>query len=252
MPSAICSFVALMVAALACGGPARSSVDANSPPGRLARAIEAGGGREALEQAKAILWDGDAVVRAGGKTVNITGHWAIQPPDTANVATYDVTRGPTTMRSLIVAAPRGWTVSQGQYTPLPASVLASERDEFYLYDVMRLVSLEHTGVALVETPPDSLGHPGFRAIQNGRPDVDLYVDAEGRLAHISVLVANPGGGAPMRQDAWLEGSLESGGVRWPRTLRLTMAGQPYFDLTMRALRVLPRLQDAVFAGPREK
>ena len=153
---------------------------------------------------------------------------------------------------MIVAAPRGWMHAAGQFTPLSGTVLANERDEFFLYDVLRLVPLRSRAVTLAPAPSDSLGQLGVRASQPGRPDVTMYVDADGRLAHVSFLVADPSGGAAVRQDAWLEGTLEDGGIRWPRTLRLTMAGQPYFDLTMRALKVLPRLQDTLLAGPRPK
>ncbi len=245
-------FLAVVAGTLACYGTTRYTGDESAPDDVLARAIERAGGRAALERAKALVWDGDAVVHAGGRTINITGHWAVQPPDTAIVATYDVTRGPSTMRSMIIAAPRGWTEAAGQFTPLSAAVLANERDEFFLYDVLRLVRLRSRGVTLAPAPSDSLGQLGVRASQPGRPDVTIYVDADGRLAHVSFFVADPGGGAAVRQDAWLEGTLEDGGIRWPRTLRLTMAGQPYFDLTMRALKVLPRLRDTLLAGPRAR
>ena len=86
-------------------------------------------------------------------------------------------------------------------------------------------------------------------MQSGRPPVDLYVDGRGRLAHLRMMVADPGGGPPVRQDVFLEGVIEADGVRWPAKLRLTMAGAPYFDLTIRSLRTLPRLQDSVLAGP---
>jgi hypothetical protein len=49
---------------------------------------------------------------------------------------------------------------------------------------------------------------------------------------------------------WLSGALEAGGVRWPRELRLTMNGAPYFELAARALAVRERLDDPRLAGPR--
>ena len=151
---------------------------------------------------------------------------------------------------MVVAAPRGWIVAGDRFEPMPAALLANERDEFYLYDVMRLVSLREPGVTLVAIAPDSLGQPGFRVERAGRPPVSLWMDADGRLAHLRLQVQDPAGGAPVRQDVWLRGTLDAGGVRWPQELRLTMNGAPYFALSMRALRVAPRIDDPRLVGPR--
>jgi hypothetical protein len=154
------------------------------------------------------------------------------------------------MRTMVIAAPRGWAVRNDTFTPLPDAVIANERDEFYLYDVIRLVPLLDSAVTLTAISADSLGQRGFRADQAGRPPVDVFVDAAGRLAHISLNVADPNGGAPVRQDAWLSGELSSGGIRWPGVLRLTMNGAPYFELHMRDLKVSDRVGDALLAGPK--
>lgn len=238
---------ALLALAAACATAAPAA--APTPQALLARAIARAGGANALTRARALAWTGDAVIHAGGREVRIAGDWAIQPPDTAIVSTYDVTRGPATTRALIVAAPRGWIAGANGMQPMPAAMIANERDEFYLYDVMRLVPLRAPGVTLAAIPADSVGNAGFRAEQPGRPPIDLFVDTSGRLAHLRLNVRDPGGGAPVRQDAWLSGMMEANGVRWPRELRLTMNGAPYFDLTLRSLRVLPRIDDQRLSGP---
>jgi hypothetical protein len=233
-------------AAEASGQIARS----DSASALLARAIDFAGGAPALARATALAWDGDAVVHAGGRTVDITGRWAIQPPDTAIVATYAVARGAATTRSLVVAAPRGWTVSGERFTPLTEAMLANERDAFYLYSVMRLVPLREPGVRLVTLPADSAGNAGFGARQRGRPDVDVYVDGEGRVVRLRTTVAHPITGAPARQELHFSGTIAADAIRWPRTLRITLDGAPYFDLHMRNLRVLSRLDDPLLSGPR--
>ena len=242
---------------VAAGGCASGSASTSSsgraedltPTVMLARAIERAGGAAALEAATALTWEGDAIVNAGGRIVQISGTWAIQPPDTAVVSTFDVARGPGSMRSLVVAAPRGWTVSGSEFSPMPDAMLATERDEFYLYDVMRLVPLREPGVTLTALAPDSLGQAGFRAERGGRPPVDLYVDRTGRLAHLRTHIANPAGGQPVAQDLWLEGEIQSAGVRWPRDLRIYLGGQPFFALTLRTLRVQARVEDPRLRGP---
>lgn len=239
-------FTLLFVVALGCSAPA----DPEDPDTMLGNAIRQAGGVMALSAASALTWDGDATVFAGGRTINITGHWQVQPPDTAIVATYDTTQGPSTMRSMVIAAPRGWVVRNDSFTSLPEAVIANERDEFYLYDVIRLVPLRDRVVRLSRSPADSLGQRGFRAEQPGRPAVDLFVDSTGRLSHVRLTVADPGGGPPIRQDAWLDGELAAGGMRWPLRLRLTMNGAPYFELRMRDLKVSDRVRNSLLSGPK--
>jgi hypothetical protein len=236
----------LVVFAVACSAPP----DPDDPRTILDNAIQQAGGATALSAARALTWDGDATVFAGGRTVNIAGRWQVQPPDTAIVATYDTTRGPSTTRSMVIAAPRGWMVRNDSFTVLPDPLIANERDAFFLYDVIRLVSLRDSSVRLSRIPADSLGQRGFRAEQPGRPAVELFIDSTGRLSHVRLTVADPGGGPPVRQDAWLDGELASGGIRWPQRLRLTMNGAPYFDLRMRDLRVSDRINDPLLSGPK--
>ncbi len=243
--------VVLLLGCAACAPAAavpRAGPDA--PERILARAIGQAGGAEALERARGLEWEGDATVHAGGRVVSIAGRWAIQPPDTAVVSTWEASRGPESVRHMVVAAPRGWLVRGGAFTPMSAAMLASERQEFYLYSAMRLVPLRDPGVALSPVPADSLGQRGIRARREGRPDVELYVDASGRLAHLRMVLPDAETGAPVRQDVWLGGSIEAEGVRWPRTMRITQEGAPFFDLTLRSLRVKPALVDTLLAGPR--
>lgn len=230
---------------------ASAPAPADDPRALLDRAIAQAGGAQALERARALLWDGEASVHAGGRTVHIAGSWAVQPPDTAVVSTYEVSRGPAGTRALIVAAPRGWIWRDSALTRMPDAMFANEKDEFYLYDVMRLVPLREPRVTLHAIPADSLGQAGFRAERPGRPVVELYFDANGRLAHLRTHVQNPegGGGPAVQQDLWLSGTLQAGGIRWPASILITMAGAPYFDLTLRNLRVQPRIDDPRLRGP---
>lgn len=239
----------LMMASLGACASASPGAPSATPRAMLDRAIEQAGGAQALERTRALTWDGEATVTGGGRTVRIAGNWAVQPPDTAVVATWEVTRGPQSVRALVVAAPRGWLWSPSGFAPMPASMLASERDEFYLYDVMRLVPLRDPDVTLSAIAPDSAGQRGFRAQRPGRPGIDLFVDADGRLAHLRTLIDNAEGGAPVRQDVWLSGVVEAQGIRWPARISILQDGAPFFDLSIRNLRALPRIDDPRLRGP---
>jgi hypothetical protein len=244
-----CLLIVLAVALAACARAAGRPVDRASPDAILARAVEQAGGATALRRSRALEWDGEATVHAGGRNIRIAGLWRIQPPDSAIVTTYDISRGPSSARSMVVAAPRGWLVHDGRMTAMPPRLLASERAEFYLYELVRLMPLQSRGVTLTPAAPDSLGHRGIRAAQPGRPPATLYVDDEGRLAHVRLQVPGAETGEPEWQDAWLTGVVEVSEIHWPRELRLTRNGEPYFDLSIKALRVGDRLVDTLLNGP---
>jgi hypothetical protein len=244
------SILVLIAVCLSCVKGRTGSPAAGTPEAIVERAIERAGGRAALERARALVWEGNASVHVRGRTVDLRGRWAVQPPDSAVVATYERSRGPASVRRLILSGTRGWLERDGQLTPMPPTVLANERDQFYLYNVMRLVPLRAPGVQLGVAAPDSLGQRGVRVTQAGRPDVDIYVDSTGRLAHLRTRVPDAMSGNPAVEDVWLAGTVEADGVRWPRSIRLTLDGAPYFELEIRTLRVTARLEDALLAGPR--
>src|SRR3712207_2747434 len=110
----------------ASGGSKQPDPGAPTPEAIVIRAIERAGGSATLERARALLWEGEATVHAGGRTVGLTGQWAVQPPDSAVVATYETSRGPASMRRLILSGTRGWFERGGEMTPMPASGGADE------------------------------------------------------------------------------------------------------------------------------
>jgi hypothetical protein len=146
-----------------CAAAVHSSPSQASPREILNRAMEQAGGADALIRAPALAWDGVATVHAGGRDVEIAGTWEVQPPDSAVVTTYEVSRGPDAARALVLASPHGWLVGSGKFTPMPSSMLASERAEFYLYEVIRLVSLQDSAVRISAAAPDTLQQKGIRA-----------------------------------------------------------------------------------------
>lgn len=154
------------------------------------------------------------------------------PPDSAVVESWPVAQGPTAVRRLVVAGARGWTEIGGRVAPMDSATLAHERGQFYLDSVLRLVPLRHPAVRLSALAADSAGRPGFRAARAGWPTVEVYLGPDGRPARLRNRVQEPGSGREVVQDAWAEGTIESGGVRWPRRLRLTWDEGPYFDLSL--------------------
>lgn len=249
--TALRALIAVAATCLACARQTGANQGTpGSPIAIVERAIEMAGGATALERARALVWEGDAAVHVRGRTVELSGRWAVQPPDSAVVATWERSRGPASTRRLILSGTRGWFEREGQLSPMPPTVLANEREQFYLYNLMRLVPLRAPGVTLSPIAPDSLGQRGVRVTKAGRPDVDLYVDGSGRLAHLRTRVTDAMSGNPSVEDVWLAGSVDADGVHWPRSIQLTLDGKPYFELEIRTLHVMGRLEDPLLAGPR--
>ena len=241
--------VAAALSTCACAAAVQSSRPKASPEEALSRAIEQAGGAEALTRATAFEWEGLASVHAGGRNVSIAGKWEIQPPDSAVVTTYEVSQGPGAKRALVLASPRGWLVGGDKFTAMPPSMLASERAEFYLYQLIGLVSLQNPEVKISTAAPDTLHQNGIQVEQRGRPAAFLYMDSCGRLSHVRMQVPSAETGKLEWQDAWLSGVIEADGVRWPRELRLLVEGKPYFDLLLHSFRVTPRLANPLARGP---
>jgi len=215
----------------------------------LERAIRAAGGARAGKQAAAFIWDGQATVHVPDRELKIAGTWRLEPPDRDIVETYRVDQRPTTSRTMIISGANGWSENAGTKTPLAPELVSHERDQFYLYFLLRLAPLTAPEYVLESLPADAQGHPGFRVKRAGRPTVDMFFDTAHRPIRLVCEVTDPGSTQTRRQEMTLSGDLEAGGLRWPRELSITWDGRPYFDLTVSNLRVLPRLEDARFADP---
>lgn len=220
-----------------------------SPSTLLNRAIKAAGGEQQLKENRALRWSGLGAVHLPDRDVVIRGTWEIQPPDSAVVATYDASRGPETMRRLIVAGSTGWRQRDTSWTPLPDDLLAEEQHQFYLYSLLRLVTLKEKGVKLHAVFPDSAGHPGFRVDRAGRLPVAMYFDSAGRVVRMLTHFAMPGPVAGDAQVVTLNGTTDAGGLRWFRRMEIARAGKPYFDLEVDSLAVQRAMDDPLLAGP---
>jgi|SRR5438128_2874446 len=221
----------------------------DSPRVLLDRAIAATGGAERLGALRAFEWHGRAVATVGGRRLDLIGLWRLQPPDSAIVTTTPAGQPPESARSLIIAGKRGWTQVNGAVTPLATEVLAHERDQFYLYHLMRLVPVKGKGFRLSRLEDDSLRRPRLRVSRTGRPDVDLSFDAAGNLAGLADSVTDPLVHERVRQEVRLSGQLQVAGVRWPRRITIAWNGKPYFDLEIIDVRPLAQLVDPALRGP---
>ncbi len=207
------------------------------------RAIEAAGGAEALKKNPVFVWQGEAQIHAQGRDIKIVGTWSLDPPDKAIVETRPQGQPPEEARTLVINGKQGYSIVKDVRSVLPAEVLENERDEFYLYALMRLLPLQDYSVSLTGLPKSDDGLDALRVTKPERPDVDLFFDADGRLRRLSLETLDPITNTRRRQNVKLDGEIVSKGIRWFKQLAITWENEPYFELTIVTLNVLPGLAD---------
>jgi hypothetical protein len=194
----------------------------------LDRAIRAAGGLEALQNARVLNWRGRATVRAGERTIQIEGRWSVEPYDRATVVTWEAAKGESSSRTLTLNGSIGTLERDGKVAAMPPGMVANERDQFYLYSVLRLEPLRDPGVVL--TPLTGTGTIGLRVERRGRPDVEIFFDRNWHPTHLRARVSDPAGEAAILEELRFEGTMFSNGVRWPKRIRIYQGDPLYFDL----------------------
>jgi hypothetical protein len=237
----------LVIWALAAAAPAGQVLRAPEKTAEqilVDRAIEAAGGTEALKKNPAFVWQGEAQIHVQGRDIKIVGTWSIDPPDKAIVETRPQGQPPEESRTLVINGKQGYSIENNVRSVLPAEVIENERDEFYLYSLMRLLPLQDYSVSLTGLPKSDDGLDGVRVTKPERPDVDLFFDSDARLRRLSLETLDPITNTRRRQNVKLDGEVVSRGIRWFKTLAITWESEPYFELTISSLNVLPGLVDA--------
>lgn len=203
---------------------AREQLDATR---MLDRAIVAAGGEKALAAATVLKWSAKATIHTSRGPLHIEGRWIVEPPDRAVVTTWETGTQSSSVRRMLLDVSRGWMERNGEKTAMPAATLANERDQFYLYSVMRLLPLRDPDVELSVIGPGSLLVRHTR-----RPDVEAFFDESGRLIRLRTHVSHPADNSDIVQEVTLAGTISSAGVQWPRTITIVQDGKPFFDMDL--------------------
>jgi hypothetical protein len=123
-------------------------------------------------------------------------------------------------------------------TPMPPAMQSHEREQFRLYDAMRLVPLRRQGVVLTTLAGPSDEH-GIRASGFMAQPLDLFFDSSHRLVGLRAFVLDPQTGERVEERLRFTGRIVSAGVAWPQRIAITWAGAPYFDLEITELKIAP-------------
>jgi hypothetical protein len=205
----------------------------------LQQAIDAAGGEAALTRARVLTWSGEATAFAGDNKIELGVESRVAPFHSAQSDTWLRDQGRSTLRSLQIDGDQGWMVRDGQRSPMPARMLRHEQSQYAVYGLMRLVTLRDQGVVLRLLAVDSEGRRGLHEQHPSAPDTDMFFNSDGRLAYLVDSVPAADGEGTVSQRFEFDGSIESGGVRWPHILRINQNGKPFFELRLQQFRPEP-------------
>ena len=156
--------------------PSPSPSPSPSPPTArdiVDRAIKARGGEDVLRKAAVLDWRARGLIHTGDRQVSIVGRWIVEPPERAVIIT-TTGKDTSSARRVILLGAEAFVEEAGARTPMPAAMLAAERDRLYLYSLMRILPLRDPETRLTATGPRTL-----RVEREGRPTVDMFFDGTG-------------------------------------------------------------------------
>lgn len=204
----------------------------------LEAAIDAAGGETNLARIRTLHWTGDATVFAGERRIELGVDTTVTPFLRARSTTWLRDQPETTRRVLTIDGARGWTERDGRREEMPAAMREHERLQYAVYGLMQLATLRAPGVRVHRLPD----REGLRVLHVEHPSAlpaDLFFDANDRLVSIENTVPGPEHGTPTAQRFTFQGDIADAGVDWPRTLRISQDGRPYFELRLQTFEALP-------------
>ena len=101
---------------------------------------------------------------------------------------------------------------------------------------MLLAPLEDATTVLRREPD----RDGLRILHVEHPKAapaDLYFDASANLVRLEDTVPAAEGPGRVLQRFDFEGAITANGIRWPKTIRISQDGKPYFELRIATLEV---------------
>jgi hypothetical protein len=222
--------------------PCKPVVLPNADPAAVAlldEAIAAAGGQALLAKVAVLHWSGEATVFADDRRIELGVRTNVLLTETPHAYSETWLRDDAggSRRTLTIDADGGRMMRDNETTPMPEAMLAHERLQYATYRVILLEPLR-SPFARLERRPDVDGLRVLHAELPGAAPADLFFDASGHLVRLDNVVPDPEGKRDLAQRFDFVGQIDSKGVRWPRTIRISQDGKPYFELRLSKLEAI--------------
>ena len=208
----------------------------------LSQAIVAAGGQSALSAAPVLAWTGTARIYSDKKIIDISVDTVVEPPVRARSISWLTEVGRSTERTLAIDESGGTLIRGGVRTAMPQPMFDHERQQYAIYELLRLTPLRRADVTLIFLPNDRSGRRGVQVRRPNLPSANMWFDKDARLAMVETTVTDPGAGGSIREEVVFFGQIEDKGVHWPKLIKITCNGKPYFDLTLTSFSTRTRFE----------
>ncbi|HXG10130.1 MAG TPA: hypothetical protein VNK04_10105 [Gemmataceae bacterium] len=239
--------IGLVLGAIA---PCRAD-DPAEPRALIEKAIQARGGAAKLNQFKAATWKGAGKFHGLGEAIDLTGEWAVQPPEQSRSRVEFEFNGMKFQRLVVVNGDKGWVKLNDAVQDMDKEQLAEEKSLAYAVRLTPLVTDKAYQLApLGETKIGDRPAVGVKASHKDRRDVNLYFDKEtGLLLKSETRVRDVLTGQEVGQETFYSDYKEVGGLKHPMKIIIRRDDRPFLEIQWSDFQPHDKLDDGVFAKP---
>lgn len=174
----------------------------------------------------AVGWRGSATVTTPDRTLDLAVETRVEPFRRARSRSWITAQGEASARTLVIEPGDGWLERGGKREPMPAALVAHERQQYGMYGYL-LWAMQARGEAAASLVLREPGFPEARfQLDNGWPvAADYRVDP-------------PEAGKPSIAERFtFTGMVADGAFRWPKGIAIAQDGRRFFELRIEHLSV---------------
>jgi hypothetical protein len=212
------------------------------------KAVKAHGGEDALKKARTAQRNGSGTLNQGDRLAPFVEESVFSLPERARMTLEVGGR----QQRMVVTPDKAWQ-QQGGGPPadVDRETAESAREELYVQWLTTLLPLRQDGVTLALAADDQVsGRPAavVKVSSKGRPDVRLFFDKQSGLLVKAERRARQAG-LPVDKGYIFAEHKAFDGALLPTRYAETINGRRFIEMTALTWKLLPRVDDALFARP---
>jgi hypothetical protein len=238
---------------LAVALPALARGAAQDANATLDKAIQALGGQEKLDRAKAVSWTSKGTITFMGTDNPMTIRSTVQGLDHLR-QDFDGEFGGMQIKGVsVMAGEKGWRVVAGQKTELDKSSLADQKRLLYVDVVpVTIVALKGSGFKTEPIAEIKVGDKpavGLKVTAPDGKDFSLYFDKESGLPVRLVAKVTGFDGQPFNQETTYSDYQDMGGIKKATKISSKRDGEKFIEEQITEFKVLDQVEPKAFDEP---